>query len=311
MLLDVKEFKGRPLYFYEGIDDKDVKELREKYHLNEEMIEYVTDDQERARVEFDELAKTWLLVFNIPIAGKTEETAPASFVSTEKVGFIFLPPNCLYVIGLFENLLKNAPNDETEEQADEMTKWTLIFNVLYQISNRYFDIIEVLNKKRTTLEISMKDKMTNQNIYDLSQLSKNLVYLLTAINANVIALESYKLLEKRLPSALQFNANELEHLNDVLVEIKQAQEMAQMSSEITSKLTDGYNNIINNNLNNVMKFLTLYSIVLMIPTIVTGFFGMNVKLPFAESPFAWFMIVVFMILVSLWVWHMFKKKNFM
>lgn len=311
MLVDVKEFQGRSINFYEDIDDADIKILHEKYQLSEEMIGYVKDDQERARVEFDEIKKTWLLVFNVPITGKASETAPASFVSTPDEDFVFLPNGCLYIISIFDQLLRNAPDDETSDKPAEMTKWTLIFNALYQITTRYFDIIELFNQKRHGLEVTMQDKMTNKDIYDLSQLSKNLVYILTSVNANVIALESYRLLDKRIDTDARFTDTELEHLNDVIVEMKQAQEMAEMSSEITGKLTDGYNNIINNNLNNVMKFLTLYSIVLMVPTIVTGFFGMNVKLPFADSAFAWVLIVVIMIAISLWVWHLFKKNNFM
>lgn len=87
--------------------------------------------------------------------------------------------------------------------------------------------------------------------------------------------------------------------------------MVQLYSSITDKLTNNYNNLINNNLNNVMKFLTIYSIVLTVPTIITGFYGMNVKLPFADSPMAWIITIVITIFFSLMVWQLLKKNNLM
>lgn len=312
MQIEVQEFKGSPIFFYQDLDDKDMEYLNSKFGITYEMLNYAADDKERARVEYDEIEKTWLLVFHAPVIGKAGETLPISFIAKDNNMFVILRESCLYVTHIFKSLLNNAPNDETPEQVQDMSKWTLLFNVLYQITSRFFDDIEILNKRRNDLEDKSREKMTNEAIYDLSDLSKNLIYILTSINADVIALETYKMLNKRVgDDQLHFTKHEIEHLNDVVVEIKQAQSMAQTSSDITRTLTDSYNNLINNNMNNVMKFLTIYSVILTIPTIVTGFFGMNVKIPGADSPLAWVMTIVIMLGLSYLLWRTFKKRNLM
>lgn len=68
-------------------------------------------------------------------------------------------------------------------------------------------------------------------------------------------------------------------MDDALIEARQAVEMTNLASQILDQLSGTYNNLLNNNLNDTMKFLTVWSLILTVPTIVTGFFGMNLQLP--------------------------------
>ena len=81
--------------------------------------------------------------------------------------------------------------------------------------------------------------------------------------------------------------NEKEQLDDALIEAKQAVEMTQLAFQILEQLSGTYNNLLNNNLNDTMKFLTVWSLLLTVPSIVTSFFGMNVPLPFTNTVFGW------------------------
>jgi Mg2+ and Co2+ transporters len=97
-----------------------------------------------------------------------------------------------------------------------------------------------------------------------------------------------------------------EHLHDSLVEIEQIKNQADLSSDIIDRISNTYNNILNNRTNTTMKVLTIYTIVLSIPTIVSGFYGMNMKLPVADKGWSWvfsLIITVVIILVILWDLH--------
>lgn len=91
---------------------------------------------------------------------------------------------------------------------------------------------------------------------------------------------------------------EKESLDDVLIEAQQLVEMTQLSSQILQQLSGTYNNVLNNNLNDTMRILTVLSVLLTIPTIVSGFFGMNVPLPFEHNASGWIIVIV----ISLFLW---------
>lgn len=312
MLVDTQELNDKKIYFYEDITASDIKELHRKNRLSYEMLGYVSDERERARAEYDEKHDTWLLIYNVPVRSADQFVPPIGIILQQYAIFVFLTTKTGFVRKDFVSVLNNDPNDETMDNLQETNSfWVLIFDVLYLITTRFFDLINEANNERNQLEEKMQNRTSNDSIIKLAKISKNFVVILTHINANVMALDSLKLYEHRLSTNLKFTPDESEHLNDVLVEAKQSQEMVQLYSSITDKLTNNYNNLINNNLNNVMKFLTIYSIVLTVPTIITGFYGMNVKLPFADSPFAWIITILITIFFSILVWQILKKNNLM
>ncbi len=310
MLVETKKF-SQDILFYENIDEKDIKKLHNEDGIDFGDLAYVSDARERARVEFDEKHNTWTLIYNVPTRVDRPLFAPIGIVCNAKNIFVFLSTNTAFVMDAFSSVLENNQNDETDDDPKTLTTWSLIFDVLYILSTQYFDLINKANAEREKLDERMQVKTSNESIMELANLSKAFVFILTSLNANVVALKSLQLYERRLNTKLQLTDSENEHLDDVLIEAEQAQEMVQLYSDITDKMTNNYNNLINNNMNNIMKFLTIYSIVLTVPTIITGFFGMNVALPFADSAWSWVITIVITIFFSLVVWYLMKKKNLM
>ena len=103
-------------------------------------------------------------------------------------------------------------------------------------------------------------------------------------------------------------------LEDVIIENKQAIEMANIYSGILSGMMDAFASVISNNLNIVMKFLAAITIVMSIPTMVSSFYGMNVNeagMPFASSPWGFLIIFLFAVALSLLVAVVFHKKDFL
>ena len=106
-------------------------------------------------------------------------------------------------------------------------------------------------------------------------------------------------------------------LEDVIIENKQAIEMANIYSSILNSMMNAFASIISNNLNIVMKFLTAVTIVLSMPTMISSFYGMNVSLPFtgdaslpfANNPFGFLYVVILSILVAVITAVLLLKKG--
>jgi magnesium transporter len=146
--------------------------------------------------------------------------------------------------------------------------------------------------------------MKNKELIQMLNLEKGLVYFSTALKSNELVLEKLMKFEyiKNYPE-------DTELLEDVIIENKQAIEMANIYSNILTGTMDAFASIISNNLNMVMKFLTSVTIVMAIPTMVSSFFGMNVNVPLKSYPHAFWMIFSLSLALCFIVWYILNKKK--
>ncbi|MGM0222339.1 CorA-like Mg2+ transporter [Enterococcus sp. AZ137] len=268
-----------------------IKNLKEEYGISDEMLTYSLDKNERARVEYDTLDDILLLVTNVPHQQKIEnhyETSPVAFILKENGLFTFTTQNTEYVIRLIRSIL---------DRDSEINVYSLLFRTLFLISDSFFPLIEEVNSERQRLNQKLREKTTNRNLLALSDLEVGLVYLVTGTKQNVVLLEQIKV----LAIYRKLTEKEKEQLDDALIEAKQAVEMTNLASQILDQLSGTYNNLLNNNLNDTMKFLTVWSLILTVPTIVTGFFGMNLQLPFTHSVFGWGIALFISLILSVWM----------
>lgn len=268
-----------------------IKNLKEEYGISDEMLTYSLDKNERARVEYDTLDDILLLVTNVPHQQKIEnhyETSPVAFILKENGLFTFTTQNTEYVIHLIRSIL---------DRDSEINVYSLLFRTLFLISDSFFPLIEEVNSERQRLNQKLREKTTNRNLLALSDLEVGLVYLVTGTKQNVVLLEQIK----ALAIYRKLTEKEKEQLDDALIEAKQAVEMTNLASQILDQLSGTYNNLLNNNLNDTMKFLTVWSLILTVPTIVTGFFGMNLQLPFTHSVFGWGIALFISLILSVWM----------
>lgn len=276
------------------VDAHEVETIRlvqEKYQISDEMLTYSLDRNERARVEFDSETQAFLLIFNVPHREKTEnhyETSPMTFIIKGGRLFTFTTVKTQYVNELMERILHKTPLQG---------EYSLLFHTLFVISDAFFPLIEEVNSQRTHLNNKLREKTTNKNLIAMSDLEIGLVYLVSATKQNAVLLQQVQ------AQSIYHHLNEVEkeQLEDALIEAKQAVEMTQLASQVLEQLSGAYNNLLNNNLNDTMKFLTIWSLLLTVPTIVTGFFGMNVPLPFSNSVFGWGIAMLISIVLAVWM----------
>ena len=263
-------------------------DLLSQYGLDEEIVEYALDRNERARTEYDRERNTFIIIYNVPNPIKQDyhyETVPMTFIVQPNRLITISNEANAYLIPEFSRYLDANPG---------VSVFTFLFASLYTVSEQYFPLVEKINQERDQLNQVLRQKTTKQNLFSLSDLATGVVYFVSATKQNVVLLEQ---LRTQFMSRLLDEAAR-EELEDSLIEAKQLVEMTQLTSTILHQLSGTYNNVLNNNLNDTMKLLTIVSILLTIPDIITSFFGMNMPLPFEQDAMGW----VYILLISTVGW---------
>lgn len=255
--------------------------IYDTYEIDDEMIEYALDKNERAHMEYNRRTKTLVVIYNVLNLSKEEnhyETIPLTFIVRQNQIVTISNSQNEYII------------DAIVEELEENLHWNvfnLLLHSLFVISEHYFPVIEKLNKEQQKISKLLRKKTTKNNLFALSDLEIGGMYLVSATKQNAVVLEQLKTQQ----AFKEFDDFEREQLEDNIIEAKQLVEMTDLHLQILRQISGTYNNVLNNNLNDTMKFLTVISILMTIPDIVTGFFGMNVQIPLTELRYGWAIIL--------------------
>jgi magnesium transporter len=166
--------------------------------------------------------------------------------------------------------------------------------MLSRAAYTFLRALKDLNRNSSEIEKALQKSVRNNELVQLLSLQKSFVYITTSIKSNGLLLDKMQ----KLPF-LRLKEDEQDLLEDVITENIQAMEMANIYSSILTGTMDAFASVISNNLNIVMKRLTIVNIILMIPTLIYSFYGMNVGLPFHDHNFAVAGILVFSLAASL------------
>ena len=171
----------------------------------------------------------------------------------------------------------------------------------------FLHYLRIIDKKSEEVEEKLQAATRNEELIELLELEKSLVYFTTSLKSNEMVLERLLRVER-----IKQYPDDTDLLEDVIIENKQAIEMANVYSGILSSMTDAFASIVSNNLNIVMKFLATVTIVLSIPTMIFSAYGMNLDadgMPFAGNPAGFMIVIILALLLSLVVAFIFSKKN--
>lgn len=260
------------------------------------------DDEERSRIQTED-DYTMILV-DIPIIETRNNkdwyvTIPLSIIVTA---------NAIYTVCLVENPVLNYFIKTHVRNFHTQMKTRFILQILYKNSTFYLNYLRSINRKSEEVEKMLHESTKNSELIELLELEKSLVYFTTSLRGNEIVLE--KLLRTE---SIKKYPEDTELLEDVIIENKQAIEMATIYSGILSGMMDAFASVISNNLNIVMKFLATITIVMAIPTMIFSAYGMNVNtngMPFAGSGFGFLFVILFSVIVCLIAALIFSKKKF-
>jgi len=269
---------------------EEVNILKNTFKIDEDFLNDIMDVDERSRMEVDE-GKLYL-IYRVPVFNR-ENGVP---FSTLPLG-VMLSDEALIVIGFQHNdVLAEVFAKNLKKQVDYENKIEFLFHIIDYSTITYLKFLKQINSETNKIEQALEKSTKNEELHKLLMMEKCLVYFNTSLRSNEILLS-------KLRNSRYFKKNEVDEelVEDVIIEIKQAIEMTRVYSDINSGMMDAFASVISNNLNNVMKQLTIVTIILMIPTLVASFFGMNVKLPFGSgqaTPIAFISIMILSVLLS-------------
>lgn len=277
----------------------EVKQVCTKTGADERLISKVLDEEELSRIEVE--GESTLIVLNIPYlvdhAHKNKyRTLPLGIIHTNRyIITIILKENKLFED--FEN--GNIRDFHTEKK----TRFTI--QLLLRISQGYLFGLDEMNKDIERQEHQLAKATKNQELIEMLNIEKSLVYFMGSLKYNQATLER---LSKG--NVIPFYEEDKDLLEDAMIESNQAIEMATIYKEIMASTTETYASIISNNLNVIMKFLAGITIVFSVPTMVASFMGMNVPLgDFATNPASFFILILISLGVALLIAYWLKKKD--
>ena len=267
---------------------KNLEDLSEIYGLDKETIEYALDKNERAHMDYNRENGTVTFIYNVLDLEKDKdyyEAIPMTFIVENKRMITISNHKNAYVI---DQMLAYLDSHES------LSIYKFLFAGLEIISNAYYPVIEEMDKSKDEISALLRQTTTKKNLFALSDLETGMVYLTAAAKQNRLLLEHIQghALYRR------FNDVEREQFDDAMIEAHQLVSMTDLISQVLQQLSASYNNILNNNLNDSLTILTIVSVLLAVLAVITGFFGMNVPLPFTEEPNAW----IYILMASLILW---------
>lgn len=278
------------------------EDLINKYEVTKELLDYAIDPYEKARVEVDRDSGVTLLIFDVYVPThevSAPQTAPIGIMLTANNVLTFTNAQTNFVNGILAKQLKTM-----KKRGPVNDRFDFILPTLYKLSTSYFGPIRRADQQRQQIQRNLQNHTERKVITEFMEIETGLVYILTSLKGNVSLLEEFK---RRFGSRMSHR--QLNDLDDIIIEAQQGLEMAQMTSDVSARVSDAYSKVLDSNLNQTMKFLTIYSIVLAIPPIVSGFYGQNVRsLPFAQSEWAWqITIAITLIMILLSIWFLFNR----
>ncbi|WP_419154519.1 magnesium transporter CorA family protein [Weissella bombi] len=253
--------------------DEDLQQLKTKFHLTNKFESYVRDSRERSRFEYNDQTKMAMLIWQVIVKDdqlNEYQVVPVSFILTEETLISVVPENTNIVNQTLHELF-------AQMGTKPLSILTVLLQLLWQLNDQYMDQIDEINTLREALT-KFHNNPSNRQIKGLSSLSNQLVHLTTAIDNNAMAIQQIKINANDATDELVLTDKERNLIADVEIETKQSQQMTQDTADLVDRLSNTYNNLLNNTLNDTMRFLTIWSLILAVPPIISGFYGMNICL---------------------------------
>ena len=255
----------------------------DQFNIDVDDLKSPLDEEERSRIQVEE--NYTLIILDIPTI---EERKGREYFYTIPFGIIFTD-KYIFTVCLVDSPVLTVFMDGRVKDFYTYKRTRFIYQMLYRNATMFLQYLKIIDKKSDEVEKKLHISQRNQELIEMLDLEKSLVYFTTSLRGNEVVLE--KLM--RNTSIPRYEDDE-ELLEDVIIENKQAIEMANIYSGILSGTMDAFASVISNNLNIVMKFLASVTIVMSIPTMIASFYGMNVlDLPL---PYTWFPVLISVIL---------------
>ena len=286
-----------PILLFINPDDKERRVLIDQFGVDEHTLNSALDPDEPARLECE--PNHYAIVFKRP---KNYSGEDQLLFKASTTGVFFFGEMLIIVIAEDTNLFEGRQFAKVGSLRDVLLK--LIYRSIYH----FLEHLKVINAISDEVELKINRAMENKFLINLFTLQKSLVYYQNAINSNGVLIEKIR----HLSSKIGFSSEETELLDDIAVENNQCYRQAEVYTNILASLMDARASIVSNNLNVLMKTLNIITVGIMVPTFIVSAFSMNVKIPFEEHPWAfWIIMGMSAVALSIFmlVWRIFNRQR--
>lgn len=277
--------------------EQDQQELQERFQIPDYFLSDIADTDERARYEYDD---GWMLIIlRIPYVKEVRSRTP---YTTVPLGIIHKRDVTITVCNFETNMMIDFVSYQ-QKRGEGFTDYVdMIFRLFLSSAVWYLKRLKQINALIEKSKKNLDKEVNNESLIGLSRLQDSLTYFVTSIrgNENLLAKLKFKLQVDELDADL---------IEDVNIEMNQARETTSIYSDILESTMDTYSSIINNNMNTVMRTLTSVSIIMMLPTLVSSLFGMNLINGMEDSPLGFPLALLISVIVSGATWWILRHKR--
>ena len=259
------------------------------------------DVEERSRITAEH--GYVLILVDVPT---TEKRGERSWYITIPLGIVITSEAIITVCLERVTVISDFESDRVRDLRTHMkTRFTL--QLLMGIAGSYMTALRQIDKMIDKTELNLRRSTRNEELVEMLELEKSLVYISTSLVSNQRVMERLV----RTPAVKKYPDDD-ELLQDTIIENEQAIEMSSIYSNILSGTMDAYASVIANNQNAIMKTLALVTIVLSIPTMIFSAYGMNLNLegmPLSGSFWGFTIIVGISFAISILIVLYFIRKR--
>jgi magnesium transporter len=281
----------------------ELEEFARRFEFDPVFLTDSLDLDERARYERDEDIR--FILINTPVKNKNAQGENEAYFITVPIGIILTIEHVI-TISAFETPVLAKFLDNNVRNFNPVDEKRFVLQALEQNVYHFLSCLKTLNLRRNRIEKDLMNSSRNSDLKQLLSIEKSLVYFVNSLNAN----ELLKMKMKRT-DFLHINGDEdlADLFEDVIIDNSQALSMANVYTNILNGTMDAYSSIISNNLNQVIHRLTVITVVLMVPTLISSFLGMNVPNGLPEHPWAFYGVIVFSgLFTGVLYWFMQRRK---
>lgn len=277
--------------------EQDQQELQERFQIPDYFLSDIADTDERARYEYDD---GWMLIIlRIPYVKEVRSRTPHT---TVPLGIIHKRDVTITVCNFETNMMIDFVSYQ-QKRGEGFTDYVdMIFRLFLSSAVWYLKRLKQINALIEKSKKNLDKEVNNESLIGLSRLQDSLTYFVTSIRGNENLLTKLKF-------KLQVDELDADLIEDVNIEMSQARETTSIYSDILESTMDTYSSIINNNMNTVMRTLTSVSIIMMLPTLVSSLFGMNLINGMEDSPLGFPLALLISVIVSGATWWILRHKR--